>query len=71
MDTFDNTPDDLLRLTHKQEHPLDDIDQFINTVLLGYPPKNVWDDTWMTGETNDTTSNSEAASGSTIPEDKD
>ena len=71
MDTFDNTPEDMLRLTHKHEHPLDDIDEFINTVLLGYPKRHPWDDVWMTGERNDTTSNPEAASGSTIPAEKD
>jgi hypothetical protein len=51
---FDNTPEDMLRLTHKHEHPLDDIDNFINNVILGYPTRHPWDDVWRTGETDDT-----------------
>jgi hypothetical protein len=44
--------DDYLKQTHKHEHPLSDVDKFINEHLLGYPPKNIWDDSWMIGETN-------------------
>jgi hypothetical protein len=55
MDTFDNTPDHLLKLTHKHEHPLDDIDSFINKVILGSQERHPWDDVWIRGETDDTT----------------
>jgi len=51
----DNTTDDLLRLTHKHEHPLDDIDEFINTVLLGYPKRHPWDDVWIMERENEIT----------------
>lgn len=32
--------DDYLKQTHSHEHPLGDIDKFINEHLLGYPPKD-------------------------------
>jgi hypothetical protein len=49
---FDDTPEKLPKL--EDDNALEDIDEFIDTVLLGYPPKNIWDDVWMTGETDDT-----------------
>jgi hypothetical protein len=32
--------DDYLKQTHSHEHPLSDIDKFINEHLLGYQPKD-------------------------------
>jgi hypothetical protein len=32
-----------------------DIDDFINEVILGNTPKNIWDDVWMIKERDETT----------------